>query len=110
MENNRTDNYLIPANSKKSQLILGYFNSFDLIVFSVGVGISVFLLIAFKTDKLPVMIGYLIPAIIAVFLTAPVPNYHNVMTFLGNIYRFYTGRKRYYWKGWCVGSGDNRKN
>ena len=110
MDNEGSNNYLIPANSKKSQLILGYFNAVDLTIFLTGIGITVFLLIAFKTDKLPVMIGYIVPAIIAVFLTAPVPNYHNVMTFMGNIYRFFTGRKKYYWRGWCVSSGDNRKN
>lgn len=103
------NNFLIPANSKKSQLILGYFTGFDLTIFLVGIAITVFLLITFKTDSLPVMIGFLSPAIIAVFLTAPVPNYHNVMTFAANIYRFFTGRKKYYWKGWCVSSGDNRK-
>jgi len=109
MDNESGNNYLIPANSKKSQLILGYFNGVDLTIFLIGIGITIFLLIAFKTDKLPVMIGYIVPAVIAVFLTAPVPNYHNVMTFMGNIYRFFTGRKKYYWRGWCVSSGDNRK-
>jgi hypothetical protein len=108
-ENGNNNNYLIPANSKKSQLILGYFNGVDFAIFIIGIAITIILLVFFKTDKLPVMIGYLTPAIIAVFLTAPVPNYHNVMTFMGNIHRFFTGRKKYYWKGWCVGSGDNRK-
>ena len=103
------NSYLIPANSKKSQLILGYFTPVDLIIFLIGIGITVALLIAFKTESLPVMIGFLCPAILAVFLTAPVPNYHNVMTFAANIYKFFTGRKKYYWKGWCVSSGDNRK-
>ncbi len=106
---NGNNNYLIPANSKKSQMILGYFNPIDLTIFLTGIGITIFLLIVFKTDKLPVMIGYITPAIIAVFLTAPIPNYHNVMTFIGNIHRFFTGRKKYYWRGWCVGNGDNRK-
>ena len=90
-------------------MILGYFNGVDLTIFLTGIGISIFLLIAFKTDKLPVMIGYITPAIIAVFLTAPVPNYHNVMTLLGNMINFATGQKKYYWRGWCVSSGDNRK-
>ncbi len=107
--NNDGNNYLIPANSKKSQLILGYFTPVDLVIFLIGISITVALLIMFKTESLPVMLGFLSPAIIAIFLTAPVPNYHNVMTFMGNIYRFFTGRKKYYWKGWCVSSGDNRK-
>lgn len=107
MENN---NYLIPANSKKSQLILGIFNPVDLIVFLSGVGISTLLLLMIKTDELPLLIGLASPAIISAFLIAPVPPYHNVMTLLGNIYRFFSGRKKYYWRGWCVKYGDNRKN
>lgn len=107
MENN---NYLIPANSKKSQLILGIFNPVDLIVFLTGVGISTLLLLIIKTDELPILIGLASPAIISAFLIAPVPNYHNVMTLLGNIYKFFSGRKKYYWRGWCVKYGDNRKN
>lgn len=107
MENN---NYLIPANSKKSQLILGVFNPVDLIVFLTGVGISTLLLLIIKTDELPILIGLASPAIISAFLIAPVPNYHNVMTLLGNIYKFFSGRKKYYWRGWCVKYGDNRKN
>lgn len=105
MNNN---NYLIPANSKKSQLILGFFNGFDLIVFLTGVGFSVLLLCLIKSNNLMVMLGLASPAIIAAFLVAPVPNYHNVMTLIGNIYRFSTGRKKYYWRGWCVKNGNNR--
>ena len=42
------NNYLIPANSKKSQLILGVFNMVDLTVFLTGLGITVFLLLIIK--------------------------------------------------------------
>ena len=107
MNNN---NFLIPANSKKSQLILGFFTGFDLIVFLVGVGFSVILLCLIKSDNLMVMLGLASPAILAAFLVAPVPNYHNVMTLIGNIYRYSTGRKKYYWRGWCVRNGNNRSN
>ena len=105
MNNN---NFLIPANSKKSQLILGFFTGFDLIVFLGGVGFSVILLCLVKSDNLMVMLGLASPAILAAFLVAPVPNYHNVMTLIGNIYRYSTGRKKYYWRGWCVRNGNNR--
>ena len=107
MNNN---NFLIPANSKKSQLILGFFTGFDLIVFLGGVGFSVILLCLIKSDNLMVMLGLASPAILAAFLVAPVPNYHNVMTLIGNIYRYSTGRKKYYWRGWCVRNGNNRSN
>ena len=104
------NNYLIPANSKKSQLILGFFNGFDLVVFIVGVSITVLMLLLIKTDKLAVMIGLISPALIAAFLVAPVPNYHNVMTLIGNVNRFFTGRKKYYWRGWCISNGNDRKD
>jgi hypothetical protein len=107
MNNN---NFLIPANSMKSQLILGFFTGFDLIVFLVGVGISVILLCWVKSNNLMAMLGLASPAILAAFLVAPVPNYHNVMTLIGNIYRYSTGRKKYYWRGWCVRNGNNRSN
>ncbi len=105
MNNN---NFLIPANSKKSQLILGFFTMFDLIIFLTGVGFSVLLLCLIKSNNLMVMLGLASPAIVAAFLVAPVPNYHNVMTLIGNIYRYCTGRKKYYWRGWCARYGNNR--
>ena len=104
MENN---NYLIPANSKKSQLILGFFTPIDLIIFSIGVVFSVILLMLIKSDNMAVMLLLASPALVATFLVAPVPHYHNVMTLIGNIYRFFTGRKKYYWRGWCVRDGNN---
>jgi len=102
------NNYLIPANSKKSQLVLGIFNMVDLVVFLVGVGITVILLLIIKSSDIGVMLLLASPALVATFLIAPIPNYHNVMTLLGNIYKFYTGRKKYYWRGWCTSYGNNR--
>ncbi len=104
------NNYLIPANSKKSQLILSVFTMADLIVLLTGVGITVMLLFFIKSNNIGVMIMLASPALIAAFLVAPIPNYHNVMTLLGNIYRFYTGRKKYYWRGWCIGNANNRSH
>ena len=42
------NNYLIPANSKKSQLYFGLFNKFDLILFGSGVGTSLLLMTTFQ--------------------------------------------------------------
>ena len=106
---NGNNQFLIPANSKKSQLILSFFTPFDLVIFLTGVGISVLLLVFIKSNNLGVMIGLASPAILAAFLVAPVPNYHNVMTLLGNIYKYFTGRKKYYWRGWCVGNGERKQ-
>ena len=107
MENN---NYMIPANSKKSQLILGFFNGVDLTLLIIGIGITVLLLLLTKSEDIGVMLLLASPALVAVFLVLPVPHYHNVLTLLGNIYRFFTGRKKYYWRGWCVRNGNNRSN
>lgn len=95
------DNYLIPANSKKSQLILGFFKLSDLILFGIGAGISLALLIFIQNANFGIMILILMPAIITGFLVLPVPNYHNVLQFIINVYTFYSEPRMYVWKGWC---------
>ena len=92
------NNYLIPANSKKSQLILGFFNAVDLILFGSGVGITLILLLTIQSTDVVVMMLILAPALITGFLVMPVPNYHNVLQFIVNVYTFFTERRRYYWK------------
>ena len=82
------NNYLIPANSKKSMLILGFFTPVDLGIFVTGVGISLLLLMLIKSTSLWFTLLLATPAIFSAFLVAPIPNYHNVRTLLGNIYRF----------------------
>lgn len=94
--------FLIPANSKKSQLIFGFFTLSDLILLIVGVALSFILLAVIETKNLFFTILLAVPGILAALLVAPVPNYHNVRTLLGNIYRFAMGRRRYYWRGWCA--------
>ena len=96
------DNYLIPANTKKSKLILGFFTPIDLIIFGTGCTITLVLLIIFQGMNFSMALIVLMPAIIAGFLVVPVPNYHNVLQLLTNIFTFYLNRKRYYWKGWCI--------
>lgn len=96
------NNYLIPANSKKSMLILGFFTPVDLGIFVTGVGISLLLLMLIKSNNLWLTLLLATPAIFSAFLVAPIPNYHNVRTLLGNIYRFYTNRRNYRWRGWCI--------
>ena len=94
--------FLIPANSKKSMLKLGLFNWFDITVLSIGIIITMILLFVIKDANMGQLILMLSPALIAVLMVMPVPPYHNVMTLLGNIVRFYTGIKKYYWRGWCA--------
>lgn len=101
-------NYLIPANSKKSMLILGFFNYIDLIIFIIGVTVTLGLLFTVRSNNVSVMILVISPALISAFLVIPVPYYHNVLTLLSNIYRFFSGRKKYFWKGWCCVDGKER--
>lgn len=95
------NNYLIPANSKKSQLILGFFTMVDLILFGLGVLVTLVLLLTIQSANIGIMILILSPALITGFLVMPVPNYHNVLQFIVNVYTYLSNRKRYYWKGWC---------
>lgn len=100
------NNYLIPANSKKSQLILGFFTGVDLILFGSGVGITLILLLTIQSANMGVMLLILAPALITGFLVMPVPYYHNVLQFIVNIYTYFSERRRYYWKGWCYDVED----
>jgi len=94
--------YLIPANTKKSQLILGFFTPVDLIVFLVGASLSFIMLLLIKSLSVKLIILILLPALIGTFLVLPIPHYHNVMQLLINIFNYYSGVRRYFWKGWCA--------
>lgn len=97
-------NYLIPANTKKSMLFFGLFNMFDLILFGCGLGVSLILLIALPVERLTFAIIAIIPGLITGFLVFPIPHYHNVLTVIMNVITFYTTRREFVWKGWCVTS------
>ena len=96
------NNYLIPANSKKSQLILGFFTPLDLILFGSGCGLTVLLLMLVRNADLTIMILILLPAVITGFLVTPVLYYHNVLQFIINVVSYIFNPRRYYWRGWCV--------
>ena len=93
--------YLIPANSKKGTLIFNMFRPIDLIIFIIGVGISLIGLAIVPSTELVAVTIALLPVCICGLLVVPVPNYHNVMCALISIWNFYTKRRRYSWKGWC---------
>ena len=103
------NNYLIPANSKKSQLILGFFTPLDLILFSSGVGLTILLLMIIKTASMIEMLLILLPALVTGLLVTPVPYYHNVLQFIINVLEFIFNPRRYYWRGWCVRYDSNDK-
>jgi len=94
--------FLIPANSKKSMLIFGVFRPIDLIIFCCGIGATLLLLISMPLDTVPMLVIALSPVLVTGFLIFPVANYHNTLTVITSIYRFYTTRQKYIWKGWCA--------
>ena len=98
--------YLIPANSKKSMLYFGLFNKFDLLLFGSGIGVSLLLLAILPVDKLLWAIIALTPGVITGVLVIPIPNYHNIRTIIKLAYEFYTTRQKFIWKGWCFNDGD----
>ena len=100
--------YLIPANSNRGKLIFGFFRPIDLIIFGVGIFTTFILLFIFQNDmsNLATALGVLSPALITGFLVLPVPNQHNIMVVIENIYNFFfVDRRRYIWKGWCCLDG-----
>ena len=105
MNNN---NYLIPANSKKSMLYLNLFNKVDLIIFGSGIAATLILIMLnISTTSLKEVILILAPVLICSFLVIPLPNVHNVRTFIKNVYMYFTNRRTYYWKGWNMGYGKD---
>lgn len=95
-------NYLIPANSKKSLLIFSMFTWFDLILFGVGLTLTILLLMILSPTSIWLAIIDLLPAVITSFLVMPIPNYHNTLTLIKDLYTFFTTRQKFIWKGWCV--------
>lgn len=105
------DNYLIPANANRGKLLFGYFRPIDLIIFLVGVFASLILLFILQNEmhNTWVAVVTLIPAGICILLVIPVPNQHNVLVLLQEIYRFYfVNQQTYKWRGWCFKYGDKK--
>jgi len=101
--------YLIPANTKKGQLILGWFRPFDLALFATGVLITVLLLAILPLQSTLGVILVLSPALITGFLVMPVPHYHNMLNVIVEAYEFITHRQTYRWKGWCYRDGEKTR-
>lgn len=98
--------FMIPANTKKSQLIFNIFRGVDLIIFGTGASLTLIFLFMFQGNSLVEMIIKLAPVGVTGFLVMPVPHYHNILVFLTEVYNFYNSRRVYIWKGWCVSSGE----
>lgn len=94
--------YLVPANAKKSTLILGFLRPMpDLLILSIGVCITAIWLLSIDTSDMVATIIAVIPALIATVLIMPIPYYHNTLVAIGCVIKFFSGRRIYYWKGWC---------
>lgn len=97
------ENFLIPANSKRAQLIFNIFRPLDLGIASVGIGLTLIMFVFIQPDSLLWATVTLLPALVCAFLVLPVPNYHNMLCVLQNIYKFYfVERQQFKWKGWCA--------
>ena len=101
-------NYLIPANTKRGQLILGLFRPFDLYLFGGGILVTTILLAIMPLESTAVTLLVLSPAVVCGFLVVPVPYYHNILNIIVEMYEFYTSRQTYRWKGWCYKNGKTK--
>lgn len=93
--------YLIPANAKKSLLIFGLFNTFDLILFGSGVLVTLLMILIMPVGDIVWSIIAILPASICGLLVFPIPNYHNTLGGIRSIITYFKERRNFIWKGWC---------
>ena len=103
-------NYLIPANTKKGQLILGLFQPIDLIIFGTGLFVTLLLVMILPIQTTWVAVLAISPGIVTGLLVLPIANYHNVRQLLIEIYNYFTKRSRFVWKGWCFLDESERES
>ena len=104
------NSYLIPANTKSGKLILGMFRPFDLMLFGIGIIITILFMIILPLESTIVTIIVLLPALITGFLVVPVPYYHNMLNVITELIEFLTNQRNYKWKGWCVVRERDKKS
>lgn len=104
------NNFLIPANSKKSMLIFGLFYPFDLILFGAGIITTLILLMILPVADMTFALISIAPVTLTGFLVFPIPNYHNVLTVLISTWTFFTTRQKFLWKGWCLIDEQKEEN
>ena len=66
-------NYLIPANTNSGKLIFGMFKVEDLILFGIGITVTILLLAFVPVSSFWMSILMLSPAAISSFLVIPLP-------------------------------------
>lgn len=103
------NDYLIPANTKKGELIFGLFRPLDLIILGVGVSITLILMFIVPLTSTKAAIIAILPAFSCGLLVIPIPNYHNMLVVITEAITFFTSRQKYIWKGWCAISDAKEK-
>jgi membrane protein implicated in regulation of membrane protease activity len=103
------NNYLIPANSKKSQLILNVFRPIDLSIL-IGGAVITLILLFLPGDSILWLVAKILPVGLALLLVMPMPYYHNVLVFLREAYIFVSSQRSYRWRGWCAAYEFDDKN
>ena len=93
--------YLVPANAKRGTLIFNIFRPIDLIMFGVGAGLSLLLLMIVDSSNTILILLSCLPVGITGLLVVPIPNYHNVLCAIQSVLRFYRERRNYIWRGGC---------
>ena len=104
--------YFIPANTKRGQLIFNLFKPIDLAIVIIGVVLTIVLLIIvnqFENAHWIFSVLSTLPGLLAVGLVFPIPNYHNVRVLLEEIKIFYNNPRNYKWRGWCSVYESSRK-
>ena len=105
--------YIIPANSKRSQLYFGIFRGIDLGILGIGIAITLITVFAIPGDTLWIMVLKLMPLGLCILLVMPIQNYHNVLVYIQEIINFLKSNNKLKWKGWCMSSGiyseDNKQ-
>ena len=95
--------YLIAANTKRGKLIFNIFRPVDLYIAIGGASATILMFLILKPETLWVSIITLLPILVCAFLVIPIPNYHNMLCVLQNIYNFYfVERQQFKWRGWCA--------
>lgn len=96
------NDYIIPANSKKSLLIMGMFKMTDMYILGTGIVTSLILMFAINGDDIWIMVIKLLPLALSVLLVLPIPYYHNVITYIMDFITYVQSQKEYKWRGWCA--------
>jgi ABC-type uncharacterized transport system permease subunit len=101
-------NYLIPANTKQGQLILGLFRPIDLMLLGCGASVTLILMFIIPLTSVLITILALSPGLICAALVLPIPYYHNILVVISEFFSFITSRQKFIWKGWCASNEEKK--